>query len=179
MIQVQYSDHPRNVFLRGLKIKELSKPRRDGQGRWREPGWAARTRRCLSGRFARSGTRCGRAAGSASGSWGKTRWQGCPPRAEPGWKNSDLPPCWKCAGACDVALWRNCLFNISQILTARMKRLSVAAGKISFSRVTFLRGDIEMNLKQRAVTQRLHAAVSEKMLYPWIDNNTVITIVTA
>lgn len=163
MIQVQYSDHPRNVSLRGLKIKELSKPRRDGQERWREPGWAARTRRCLSERLARSGTRCGRAAGSASGSWGRIQWQGCPPRTEPG----DKPLTCRRAGSAqelvtsphgDIAS-----FVSLQILTARMKRLSVAAGKISFSRVTFLQGDVDMNLKQRAVTLRLHAPVSEKL----------------
>lgn len=83
-------------------MKDLSKPRQDGQERWREPGWAAQTRGCLSGRLARSGTRCGRAAGWASGSSGKSQWQGCPPREQPVKQPFDLLQCWK---QCK-SLWR-------------------------------------------------------------------------
>lgn len=66
--------------LERIKNTGLSKPHQERQERWQEPGWASRTRWCLSGRLAHSGTRCDRAAGLVSGSLGKSRWQGYPPR---------------------------------------------------------------------------------------------------
>lgn len=66
--------------LKRITNEGSPKPRRGRQERWQEPGWASRTRWCLSGRLARSDTRCDRAARWASGSLGKSRWRGCPPR---------------------------------------------------------------------------------------------------
>lgn len=139
-------------------MKDLSKPRQDGQERWREPGWAAQTRGCLSGRLARSGTRCGRAAGWASGSSGKSQWRGCPPREQPVKQPFDLLQCWKLVTSLhgDIAYLYLCKYS-----RPGWNGYLWQPERSPFPESRSCREDIQMNVKLCAVTQRLYAAVSE------------------
>lgn len=123
----------RRVTTRGHE--SLSKAGQRRRERWPEQESASGRCRCPSGRPARSGTRCGRAAGSASGSWVRSRWQGSPPGYNDK-RQAAKTKKWTKQWHDDV--WRFRWTGTGPVLTARMKRLSVAAGKISFSRVNFL-----------------------------------------
>lgn len=113
----------------------MSKPHQDRQERWQDLIWASHIYWCLSRRRAHSGTRCGRAGGSASGSLGKSRLQGCPSRG-----SKNIPIMWHRTKGMGKLLFNNVVQQNDRrlVLTARINRLSVAAGNISFSRVIFL-----------------------------------------
>lgn len=124
----------------------MSKPHQDRQERWQELRWASHIHWCLSGRLAHLGIRCDHAAGLASGSLGKSQWQGYPPKHSK--QTNDLAQNRRNGTTLPSnvmkqnELWLFFLLFFScfviTVLTARMNRLSVAAGNISFSNFIFL-----------------------------------------
>lgn len=121
--------------LERIKNEDVSKPHQDRQECWLDLIWASHIYWCLSRRLAHSGTRCGRAGGLASGSLGKSRLQGCPSRG-----SKNIPIMWHRTKGRGKLLLNNVVQQNEHrlVLTARINRLSVAAGNISFSRVIFL-----------------------------------------